>query len=519
MLRSIPKRYWFPLFVSVVSLAAIGYLWTPSPTRGRDVQIVISTGLVLINTVLWLIWLVLFSRTRWYVRVAVPAVAAAIVAGAWSVTRRIDFTGDMIPKFQFTWDRTEEEILAQHRQKESKDGLVPVVLASADPNQDFPAFRGPLRDGIVHGPRLSPDWKSTPPKLVWKQPVGGGYSAFVIGGNVAVTIEQRGADEAVVAYDRQTGRERWVYQYPALFSEALGGDGPRATPTIADGDIYSLGATGVLARIDGTSGKLKWSTNILTDAGATNVTWAMSGAPLVFEDKVIVNPGGTNGKGMAAYDRETGKPIWFAGNHRAGYSSPMLATLAGKQQILIFDWDGLAAYDPDQPRELWRFDWVQNMGINVSQPIVVPGDHLFISTGYDMGDALVHVECAEGKWSAKEVYRGKAMHCKFTSPVLHGQHLYGLDQGILVCVEANTGKRLWKKGRYGHGQLLLSGDLLVILAEDGTLALVECNPYKLNELARIPAIEGRTWNTPALADGQLYIRNHAQMARFDLPIK
>ena len=163
---------------------------------------------------------------------------------------------------------------------------------------------------------------------MWRQPVGGGYASFAVAGDLAVTIEQRRDQEAVVGYDVATGHERWTYSYPAHFVERLGGPGPRATPTIRDGDVYSLGATGVLACLKAATGELKWSVNILD--GQPNVAWAMSGSPLVYDRFVVVNPGAqtaaNQGKAVVAYDRETGKPVWRAGSARAGYSSPMLVT-------------------------------------------------------------------------------------------------------------------------------------------------------------------------------------------------
>ncbi len=309
------------------------------------------------------------------------------------------------------------------------------------------------------------------------------------------------------------------YAYPAHFSETLGGEGPRSTPTISKGEVFSLGATGMLDCLNGSTGEPKWSVNILE--GNANIIWGMAGSPLVYDRVVVVNPGAqnksTSGKALVAYDRSTGKPVWSAGDRRAGYSSPMLATIAGTRQIVLFDGQGLGGYDAKTGKELWQFKWDETLnGINVAQPLILENDRVFISSGYGIGCALVQVSRSGDQWSASQVWKNKAMRCRFNNPVVYKGDIYGLDEGLLVCLDPKTGQRKWREGRYGHGQLLLSGDLLVILSETGQLALVEANPQRYRELGRFPAIEGKTWNYLALMDGKAFVRNHLEMACYDL---
>jgi outer membrane protein assembly factor BamB len=332
-------------------------------------------------------------------------------------------------------------------------------------------------------------------------------------------LEQRGENEAIVCYDIDTGHERWRYAYPAHFAETLGGEGPRSTPTISQGEVFSLGAKGMLVCLNGSTGKPKWSVNILE--GNDNIIWGMAGSPLVYDRVVVVNPGAqnksTSGKALVAYDRSTGKPVWSAGDRRAGYSSPMLATIAGTRQIVLFDGQGLGGYDAKTGKELWQFKWDETLnGINVAQPLILENDRVFISSGYGIGCALVQVSRSGDQWSATQVWKNKAMRCRFNNPVVYKGDIYGLDEGLLVCLDPNTGQRKWREGRYGHGQLLLSGDLLVILSETGQLALVEANPQRYRELGSFPAIEGKTWNYLALMDGKAFVRNHLEMACYDL---
>jgi outer membrane protein assembly factor BamB len=222
---------------------------------------------------------------------------------------------------------------------------------------------------------------------------------------------------------------------------------------------------------------------------------------------------------VIALDRVTGKEKWRAGKGKAGYSSPMLATLAGKRQVLLLDGEGLSGYDAVGDGELWRYPYPTYQGINVCQPVLLDGDRVFISAGYDVGAVLLHVTETAGKWSATELWRSRAMRCKFNSPVAYQGHLYGLDEGVLTCLDAATGARRWRAGHYGHGQLLLAGDLLVILAESGELALVEATPQEHRQLGIFQALDadsGKTWNCPALADGKVFVRNHREMACYDL---
>jgi outer membrane protein assembly factor BamB len=378
---------------------------------------------------------------------------------------------------------------------------------------------------VVNGLSLATAWQNQPPRLLWRQPCGGGWAGFAVAGNVAVTIEQRGENEAVVCYDRATGRERWGYSYPALFhrSEPMGGDGPRATPTIADGNVYSVGALGHFACLDGQTGKPRWTVNILEDNQAKNTEWAMTGSPLIIGDLVVVNPGidldRKAGMCLAAYDRQTGKKVWAAGNRPAGYSSPCLINLAGMPQIVLFDAAGLAGFDPQNGMELWGFGWETMMGMNIVQPLLVGEDQLLISSEMSNGSVVLRIKREGEKFSAEEVWRYPQFASKFSNPVYADGRIYGLSYGIMTCLDAATGKRLWKGDRYGHGQVLLIGDTILVLSETGDVALVAADPAGFRELARIPVFNGKTWNTPAIAGNQLFIRTHTEMACFELPVR
>ena len=379
-------------------------------------------------------------------------------------------------------------------------------------------FRGPRRDGRYTEMALRTEWPAGGLKPLWKQPAGGGYASFAVSRGRAFTIEQRGPDEVIAAYDTATGREIWTNAYPALFSEIMGGDGPRATPAWADGFVYSLGATGELRCLDEATGRLVWRANILEDHTAPNLQWGMAASPLVVDDVVVVLPGGPNGHSVAAYDRRTGKIAWTALDDTQAYVAPMLATIAGVRQLVVVSAERVLGLTVDGSRVLWQHPWVTFQGINAAQPIVISDRRVFVSSGYGVGAAVIEIEPDGDAFRVREVWRNIRMKNQFSASVLHEGFIYGLDEAILACVDAATGDLKWKGGRYGYGQLVIAGDRLIVLTEDGDLALVRATPDRHDELARVPALEGKTWNHPAIEGGRLLVRNLQEMAAYDLAI-
>lgn len=439
-----------------------------------------------------------------------------------------DFTGDLgwtSFSLDFSKGPGQYNQLEAHRAQQ-KDTIKPGAGTAAPLNlPDWTDFRGPRRDGIVAS-TISLDWSKKPPRQVYRQPVGEGYSSFVIGGGRAYTMEQRRGDEALVCYDAATGRELWTMQYPAHFTETLGGDGPRATPTL-DGDrVYSLGAEGHLFCVKAADGQPLWNRNILKDFHGENLTWAMSGSPLIVDDAVLVTSSGVGAPAVQAYDKLTGKPRWDADVGRQGYTSLVTARLLGTRQVLNLAASTLVALDPANGKTLWTFPWPTSMGINCSQPIPVGEDRVFVSAGYGHGCALVRLAREGNTLVAKELWSSVKMKNKFSASVIHDSHVYGLDEGVLACLNLDTGERKWKGKSYGHGNLLLvaggpSGAKspaahLIVLSEEGELALVRATPEKFEELGAIQALKGRTWNNFTLTGTLLLARNHKEMVAYDL---
>ena len=380
-------------------------------------------------------------------------------------------------------------------------------------------FRGPKRDGHYDEVPISTSWPANGPATLWKQPVGVGYASFAIAEGKAYTIEQRRGTEVVVAYDVATGRELWKQAWDAEFTDSTG-DGPRSTPTWDQGRLYALGATGELRCLDAETGRVIWGKNILTENQASNLQWAQAASPLIVDDKVIVLPGGGGGKSVVAYNKMTGAPVWKSLDDRQAYVSPMLVELGGRPQIVVVSALRVVGLVPETGALLWSYPWGTDMGINVSQPIVVDKNRFFISSGYGKGAALVELKGSGNTFTANTVWENTNMKNKFNSSVLHNGYVYGLDEGILVCLDVNTGERKWKDGRYGYGQVVLaSGHLIVTDGTTGDVALVKASPDKYTEVARFSALKGQTWNYPALAGGRLLVRNSNEMAAYDIAAK
>lgn len=478
----------------------------------------------------------------------VAAVAlAAVLYQFFGLRVRLD--GGGTPQLTFVVDaETQAEAIARHREAQRAQAEQAVAVVQAEsalptsasqeaaavapnaagaaataPSPYWTDFRGPFRDGHYRERAIRTKWPAHGLQPIWKQPAGGGYASFVIARDRAFTIEQRGLEEVVAAYDVHTGRELWTNRWEALFRESLGGDGPRATPTWADGVVYGLGATGELRALDDATGRALWRMNMLDDNGATNLDWGMAASPLVVGDSVVVLPSGLNGRSVVAYDRRSGKRVWSSLGDKAAYASPMLVTLGGVRQILIFAATRLMGVSPDRGELLWEYPWRTSFDINAGQPIVIGDNRVFISSGYGTGAAVIELaRPATGgagggaPFQVREVWRNNRMKNQFTSSVLHEGFIYGLDEAILACLDAATGELRWKGGRYGYGQVLLASGHLIVVTEDGDLALVRATPERHEELVRFPALSGKTWNHPALAGGYLLIRNLAEMAAYDL---
>jgi outer membrane protein assembly factor BamB len=443
-----------------------------------------------------------------------PVAGIAVYAVLAIAGMQLERKGDGVPSF-VTFDtpakRAERVEADRAAEQPSAPPQVVQAAAAAPLASSWPSFRGPNNDGVVTENILT-NWPGGKLKQLWKKPVGAGWASFVAAGNLIYTIEQRRAQEVVAAYDAATGKEIWTHKYIADFQESMGGPGPRATPTYHDGKIYSLGATGEFFVLDALTGKVVWQKNILTENGAENITWAMSASPLIVDDMVIVQPGGSNNRSIVAYNKTTGARVWTSLGDRQSYTTPMLVTLDGKRQILTATATRVVGLDPASGKLLWDYPWTTDYDINSSQPILVGPSRFVISAGYGHGAALVDV--AGG--AAKTVWENKKLKNKFNSSVILDGYIYGFDEAIFTCINAATGETAWKGGRYGYGQVLLASGHLVITSEEGEVVLLKADPKAHTEVAKFQSLEGRTWNVPMIAGGRLFVRNAAEMAAYSI---
>jgi outer membrane protein assembly factor BamB len=470
------------------------------------------------------------------------AIAAAIVVacGMHTLIRTDGLKGESGAQLQWRWTPTaEDRLLAQT--KNDPTAMPPAAPAPEPPVPDvpttpaemkpappveatpaplsmaaapeWPGFRGPQRDSVIRDVRISTDWEKTPPVEVWRRAVGPGWSSFAVQGDRLYTQEQRGEEEIVSCYSATTGAPIWMHRDKARFYESNGGAGPRATPTLHNGRVYTFGATGIVNALDARNGAVVWSRNGQADTGAPAPGWGFAGSPLVVGDRVVV---ATSGR-LAAYDLATGQPRWTRATGGGGYSSPQLVTVDGVPQILLTNGGGVASIAPDDGVLLWQHT-VE--GVSILQPAMVDGD-VVIAPGDMMGGMglrrLAVARTAEG-WKVEERWTTRGLKPYFNDFVVHEGHAYGFDGTILAAVDLKDGARKWKGGRYGQGQLVLltEQDLLLVLSEDGELALVSAAPDQFKEIARFAAIEGKTWNHPVLIRDMLYVRNGEEMAAFRL---
>jgi hypothetical protein len=384
---------------------------------------------------------------------------------------------------------------------------------------EWPGFRGPDRDSVVRGVRIETDWSRTPPIQLWRRPIGPGWSSFAVAGDRIFTQEQRGDDEMVSAYSLKTGEPIWEHRDAARFWESNAGPGPRATPTLSDGRVYTHGATGILNALDARDGSVIWSRNTASDTSTKVPDWGIASSPIVVGDVVVAAAAGS----LAAYDRATGKPRWL-GPKGGGwaYSSPHVATIEGVTQIVFVNGPGVIGVSPSDGAVLWTHAWG---GDSIVQPAVLAGGDLLIGSGSGLasntGMLRVNVTREPGGWIVRERWTSTGLKAYFNDFVVHQGHAFGFDGSILACIDLQDGMRKWKGGRYGHGQLILLADqnVLLVLTEDGELALVSATAGKFTEIARVPAIEGKTWNHPVLAGDVLLVRNGEEMAAFRLSIR
>jgi outer membrane protein assembly factor BamB len=494
------------------------------------------------------VWAAVSRRLAPGARAAAAVVAVLLGCLPWMVVRTGGINADGRSDFHLRWTMTPEERLLAQAADEPKPlpaapapaevSKPPVANPAAEPAKtpaapaataieptapvvaakpaEWPGFRGPDRDSVIRGVQIVTDWSQSPPVQTWRRPIGPGWSSVAVNGNLIYTQEQRGGDEVVSCYRLSTGEPVWRHRDATRFWESNAGAGPRGTPTLSNGRVYTLGATGILNVLDAGSGAVVWSSNAASDVHVKIPMWGISSSPLVVGDVVIVAAGGK----LAGYDVATGKLRWSGPGSGLSYSSPQLATIDGVQQVLFISGPGTTSVDPATGKVLWQYAWE---GGAIVQPAMTEDGGILVNTiSMNGGQGVRRLAVAHtgGGWKADERWTSTGLKPYFNDFVVHKGHAYGFDGNILSCIDLQDGARKWKGGRYGNGQLVLLADqdLLLVLSEEGELALVKATPDQFTEVARVPALEGKTWNHPVLVRDVLLIRNDHEMAAFRLSL-
>jgi outer membrane protein assembly factor BamB len=385
---------------------------------------------------------------------------------------------------------------------------------------DWPQFRGVHRDGLSAETGLLRVWPEAGPREIWRRSIGQGYSGVAVAGGKLFTMFADGGDggkEYAAALDPGTGQELWKVEVgPRLDTEF--GNGPRATPTVDGESVYVLGGRGTLMALAARDGAKRWSVELTEAFGSKVPTWGFSVSPVAEGGTVILERGGKDGKSYAGIDAKTGKVLWTFGDgpEEPGYMSPLAVDLAGTRQFVHVVGESVRSVDR-QGKQVWSHPWPS--GETHATPVFVPPDGILVAGVDGVGAVMLRIEKGAEGATVEEVWKNPAFRTHFNAAVLHEGHLYGFDNTTLKCISVADGSVAWARRGLGKGSLIGVDGLLIVLADDGRLLLAEASPAAFEERGTVQALPpegGRTWTPPALSDGRVFVRNHAEIVAYDV---
>ena len=514
------RARWTERLVGLVALVGlsvgVGLVMDPSMQGPLIIVMTIPMGIAG-----FAIGLILFANLLSFKRTVFALGLALLGMSVSTLLKNDGVWGNFAFGLDWRWKATPEEQFLANRSNQAASPIANEgveVMRAAFQKPEWPGFRGPDRDGAQHGQVFAASWEQNPPKELWRIQLGPAWSSFAVAGNFLFTQEQRGDMEAIVCYNAESGAEIWSQTIASRFFEGLGGLGPRATPTIADGFVYAMGAEGWLMKLDATDGTVAWSVDVRKAADRAPPMWGFSSSPLVTDGVAVIHCGGKGDKGVLAFDTASGDLRWSAAASEQSYGSLQVVTLQGQRMLGLLTDQGAEFLDPAKGTTVFNYNW-QHPGYRALQPQIVDDNKVLIPTGLGSGTRLIEVSTNDQVWSAKDLWTTRDMKPDFNDVVVHQGYMYGFDNAIFACVDLKDGSLKWKEGRYGKGQVLLlaDSDLLLVLSEKGELVLLKADATGHQVLAKLQALEGKTWNHPVVVNDRLYVRNAREAACYQLP--
>ncbi|MDE2887820.1 MAG: PQQ-binding-like beta-propeller repeat protein [Gemmatimonadota bacterium] len=392
---------------------------------------------------------------------------------------------------------------------------ISVLLCFSPARADWSQWLGPDRTGISTETGFLKTWPKDGPDVLWKKNLGVGFSGISVADGRVFTMFAEGDDEFVVCLNEESGDEIWRFRTGGMFEEWQGGDVPRSQPTVDGKRVYVLGAEGTLYALKAENGDTTWTVDLVDGLGGRFPRFGFSTSPLVEGDLLFLEAATRNGT-FLALRRNDGKVAWASQKDVASYSSPIAVDLAGARQVIYFSGQAVVGLSPADGSLYWRYPWKTSYDLNIATPILVPPDQVFISSGYDHGAALLRIEAGSDGFSATRVWESRRMKNHFGTSVLVGDYLYGFDNAILKCIEARTGKEQWKHRGYGKGALIYADGHLLLMSDNGRLALAKATPEGFEERAGAQVLSGRSWTMPTLANGRVFVRDMRKIVCLDL---
>jgi len=446
------------------------------------------------------------------------AVTGCILGFGYSLFFRYEgMWGDFTVRLAPRWQPTSESLLL-NREAGEEDAMPLARRLQSLEQISWPGFRGEARRGIATTSKLDTDWVKHPPKEQWRIKIGPGWSSFAVAGELLFTQEQRGENECVTCYNARSGKEIWIHMEQTRLDDPLGGPGPRATPTLYQGRLYTLGSTGILLCLNPLNGEMIWKVDIPKEAGRSVPMWGFCASPLTLGEHVIVHASESGEKDVFGYKASNGELAWTAAAGEHSYSSPQQMNFNDDQQVAILHDEGLTLLNPTTGTILVEHAWPHS-GYRALQPCVVGERQIVLPTGMGTGTRLLEIDVESDNWNVKEIWTSKNLKSDFNDLLVHKGNLYGFDDSIFTCIDLATGRRQWKRGRYGKGQSLLlpEDNLIMVLSEQGVIVVLNTDSETHEELASIQMLNGKTWNHPVLVGNNLYVRNSEEAACYLLP--